>query len=190
MTDNWFRIILLGSIMLLLAACGQIDANKLPNETFSPPTATQSDADTQIETQKDITQMTQPAPLQSATGLEGLIEEARDHLAQQLSISGTEIVLVDAREVTWPDAGLGCPQPGMKYIQVPEDGALIILQAQGTSYEYHSGGKRGLFLCEKSFSIPEKPTQIDITNLTPRPLDKNAPPPSTPDQGILPGEDQ
>ena len=134
--------------------------------------------------------MTQPAPLPPSAGLEGLIEEARDHLAQQLSILVTEIVLIDAREVTWPDASLGCPQPGMKYKQVPEDGALIILQAQGTSYEYHSGGKRGLFLCEKVFSVPEKPPQIDITNLTPQPADKNDSSPSTPDQGIPPGEDQ
>ena len=78
----------------------------------------------------------------------------------------------------------------MKYKQVPEDGALIILQAQGTEYEYHNGGSRGLFLCEKELPIPEKPPQIDLSDLTPRLLDNNTPPPTTPDRGIPPGEDQ
>ena len=122
--------------------------------------------------------------------MEILIEKAREDLAQRLSISITQISLVEAREVLWPDASLGCPQPGMKYKQVPEDGALIVLQVQETVYEYHNGGSRGLFLCEKAFADPEKLPQIDITSLTPQILDKNAPPASTPDQGIPPGEDQ
>lgn len=185
---SWFRIVLLGSFVFILVACDKAGDPSITNETQLQPAANPLPVnDSQTEPEKEDTQMAQST---LAPGMETLIEEAKEDLANRLSIDKAKISLVDAREVTWPDASLGCPQPGMKYIQVPEDGALIILQTQGTSFEYHSGGKRGLFLCEKSFSIPEKPTQIDITNLTPRPLDKNAPPPSTPDQGIPPGEDQ
>lgn len=185
MKHYWFRIIFLGSIILPLAACNQVDVSTLPDESLPPQTAAPPIDDTQTEDQKDSEQMTQPP----STGMEFLIEKAKTDLAQRLSISISEINLIEAREVVWPDASLGCPQPGMEYAQVLEDGALIVLEAQGATYDYHSGGTRGLFLCEKGLYKPEKPPQIDITNLTPQILDKNNPPPATPDQGVPPGED-
>ena len=125
-------------------------------------------------------------PTPSASGLEGLIEKAKEDLAQRLSISLDQISLVEATGVVWPDSSMGCPQPGMKYLQVPEDGALIVLKVEGNTYEYHNGGKRGLFLCEKKYKNPTPPPQIDILNLTPfRPNT-----PSTPDNSIPPGEDK
>jgi hypothetical protein len=101
----------------------------------------------------------------------------------------TQISLIEAKAVTWSDASLGCPQPGMRYKQVPEDGALIVLQANGIIYEYHSGGNRGLFLCQKASKEPAPP-QIDLLDLlTPSPgsSDPDAP---TPDNSIPPGEDK
>jgi hypothetical protein len=123
-------------------------------------------------------------------GLQHLIDQAKADLAERLSIPIEEIELVEAREVVWPDASLGCPQPGMKYKQVPEDGALIILLVGETNYEYHNGGSRGLFLCEQVFKDPYKPTPIDITKLTPSTIDKDNPPAITPDNSNPPGEDQ
>jgi hypothetical protein len=120
-------------------------------------------------------------------GLQELIEKAKEELAGRLNIPVSQIVLLDAKAVVWPDASLGCPQPGMAYKQVPEDGALIILQVEGINYRYHNGGSRGLFLCETIYKDPEKPPQIDILNLTPS---KSGPDSTTPDQGIPPGEDQ
>ena len=118
--------------------------------------------------------------LPTPSGMEGLIEKAKEDLAQRLSISLDQISLVQATGVVWPNSSMGCPQPGMEYLQVPEDGALIILQAEGNMFEYHSGGRRGLFLCEKKYKNPSPPPQIDITNLTP----------PTPDNSIPPGEDK
>ena len=37
----------------------------------------------------------------------------------------------------------------MMYTQVPQDGAFIRLSAGDTFYNYHYGGRRGLFLCEQ-----------------------------------------
>jgi hypothetical protein len=124
--------------------------------------------------------MNPSSPTPSASGLEGLIEKAREDLAQRLSISPDQISLVEAAGVVWPDSSMGCPQPGMQYLQVPEDGALIILQADGNMYEYHRGGRRGLFLCEKKYKNPSPPPQIDITPLTP----------PAPNNSIPPGEDK
>ena len=96
-------------------------------------------------------------------------------------VLGPEELVVDVGEVLWPDASLGCPQPGMKYKQVPQDGALIILQVAGKVYEYHVGGGRGLFLCEQVYKDPNPPAKIDLNTLTPPPI---------PDNSIPPGEGQ
>lgn len=86
-------------------------------------------------------------------GLETLVAQAKADLAERLSISVDEIDLLEARSVVWPDGSLGCPQPGMAYKQVPQEGALIRLAAGGQSYDYHVGGSRGLFLCEQKLQI-------------------------------------
>lgn len=120
-------------------------------------------------------------------GFQLLIDQAVMDLAQRLSIPTSQIILVEAKSVVWPDSSLGCPQPGMAYLQVPEDGALIVLQVvEGILYEYHTGGNRGLFLCEKTIKDPNPPPKIDIFNLTPS---NPSSPPSTPDNSIPPGGD-
>jgi len=77
------------------------------------------------------------------------VEQAIADLAGRLEIAAGEIEVVTVEPVTWPDASLGCPQPGMAYAQVQQDGLLIRLQAGDRVYEYHSGGMRDPFLCEQ-----------------------------------------
>lgn len=90
-----------------------------------------------------------PGPTPPRDDLQRLITEAREDLARRISVAVERIDVLEAAAVVWPDAGAGCPQPGMRYKQVPVDGARIRLRAEGRSYEYHSGGRRGLFLCER-----------------------------------------
>ncbi len=71
---------------------------------------------------------------------QNLLSLAVSDLAQRLNVPPETIQLVKFEAVTWGDAGLGCPDPEMSYIQVPVDGALIVLQVGNTLYEYHSGG--------------------------------------------------
>lgn len=82
--------------------------------------------------------------------MEPLIQMAKSDLAKRLRIPEATIKVLEARAVVWPDASLGCPQPGMMYIQIPFEGGLIRLEAGSQEYNYHSGGKEGLFLCEPS----------------------------------------
>jgi hypothetical protein len=77
-----------------------------------------------------------------------LVQGAVEDLAQRLEINPEDVVVVEALAVTWPDGGLGCPQPGMAYTQVQVDGALVVLEAGGRRYEYHGGDP--LFLCEQA----------------------------------------
>ena len=177
------KILLILTALILLAGCGPQDSSSnqlLPSLPAEKQPAAAPQTLPPAATQGSSIQMETPTPPAAASSsLEGLIEEAKKDLAQKLVIPTDQISLAEAREVVWPDASLGCPQPGMLYIQVPEDGALILLRAQGVEFEYHSGGSRGLFLCEKVFTDPEKLPQIDITSLTP----------PSPDNGIPPGED-
>ena len=89
-----------------------------------------------------------PTPVTYDPALEPLVEQARVDLATRLSIPEDSIILVKAQDVVWPDTSLGCPHPDMRYRQVPQDGSLIIFKVGEREYEYHSGGGRGLFLCE------------------------------------------
>ena len=82
--------------------------------------------------------------------MEPLIQMAKADLAKRLGVPEAEIEVLEARAVVWPDAGLGCPQPGMSYIQIPFDGGLIVLEVDGQEYNYHTGGNDGPFLCEQS----------------------------------------
>jgi hypothetical protein len=75
-----------------------------------------------------------------------LVTDAVADLASQLDISPGDVTVVAAREVTWPDGSLGCPEPGMMYTQALVDGTLVVLEADGQRYEYHGGTP--LVLCE------------------------------------------
>jgi hypothetical protein len=151
-------------VILLISACTYVDETgaATPFQSAKPPTSDSRFVETVSPTQgakKDVAQMTQSP---TSTGMEFLIEKAKEDLAQRLSIDVAEISLAEAKEVVWPDASLGCPQPGIAYKQIPQDGALILLQVGINIYEYHSGGSRGVFLCEKLKKDSDSPPKLDI----------------------------
>lgn len=89
---------------------------------------------------------TQGMPL--APGLQSLIEQASEDLANRLAISSEQISLLEITEVEWSDSSLDCPQPGMSYLQVITPGYRIVLQANGQSYNYHTNRDAYFVYCE------------------------------------------
>jgi len=87
-------------------------------------------------------------PLDSQTDEQQVVEVARADLAQRLNISPGEIQVVKVEAVQWRDSSLGCPRPGMMYLQVITPGYQIILSAQGREYDYRATTTHA-FLCEK-----------------------------------------
>ncbi len=83
-----------------------------------------------------------------APALQPWIDKAKADLAQRQDIGREKVTLVSFETKVWPDAGLGCPQPGMRYKQVMVEGYLIRLDIDGKQFDYHGGGGRGPFLCE------------------------------------------
>lgn len=90
-----------------------------------------------------------PIPEPTDAGLRALVDQAKEGLAGRLRVAKSEIRLVKVKQVVWPDGSLGCPQAGMVYPQVLQDGVLIQLRHGTRRYEYHAGGSRDPFLCEK-----------------------------------------
>ncbi len=86
--------------------------------------------------------------------LKALVTQAREDLAERLTVTLDRIELLEAREVTWPDSSIGCPKPNLSYLQVLQDGALIRLREGDKTYQYHSGADKPPFFCEN----PSKPT--------------------------------
>jgi hypothetical protein len=83
-------------------------------------------------------------------GLTSAVDIAVADLAARLGVDPSAITVVSARDVTWPDGSIGCPQPGMNYTQVQVDGAEIVLAVNGITYRYTLGGSRGPTLCAQS----------------------------------------
>lgn len=81
--------------------------------------------------------------------LTGVVAKAVDDLAGRLGVEKDEITVVSGELVTWPDAALGCREPGRMYAQMLTDGARVVLAHGGRTYSYHAGGHTSTpFLCE------------------------------------------
>ena len=81
-------------------------------------------------------------------GLHKLVNHAVVDLAGRLRIDPAEVEVVEVKAVVWPDGSLGCPQPGMAYVQVQKEGSLVRLRVGNSMYDYHSGSGRDPFLCQ------------------------------------------
>ncbi|OGO40286.1 MAG: hypothetical protein A2Z04_05280 [Chloroflexi bacterium RBG_16_57_9] len=74
-------------------------------------------------------------------------QAAQAELARRLNVSAEQIQVVSIESVEWPDASLGCPQPGQMYIQVITPGYKVTLSAAGQRYEVHTDLKGRAVMC-------------------------------------------
>lgn len=82
-------------------------------------------------------------------GSEKVLAIAITDLVKQTGVAADQITVVSVDPTEWPDASLGCPQEGMMYAQVITPGFLVILEAQGQQYEYHTDQGANVVLCQK-----------------------------------------
>ena len=108
-----------------------------------------------------------PAPIPEATGTappgeaEAAIRLARQELAQNLDLATEAVLLISVEAVEWPDASLGCPQPGRTYAQVITPGFRVVLEVGGKTYEFHTDRGKVVVLCESASSSGMLPKGID-----------------------------
>jgi hypothetical protein len=67
--------------------------------------------------------------------------------AERAGVDASQVTVVSIEAVTWPDGSLGCPQPGMMYIQMIIPGYRIVVDVAGAQQEYHTGSSQTIVLC-------------------------------------------
>ena len=149
-------------LALVAAACGAGTDVGDDGSTTSPPTSAAPStslepADSTV-TPLDPTDPEEPDPgdpLPEQTvgkiprALQPFADAAASDLAERLGVDLAAITVATAENVVWPDAALGCPQPGMAYAQVQVEGSRAVLIHGNVTYFYHGGeGNPGPFLCE------------------------------------------
>jgi hypothetical protein len=94
-----------------------------------------------------------PVTDQAATPAMQQRERALQIAGKHLSVPVSELEIVQIEPVDWRDSSLGCPQPGMEYLQVITPGHIAVVRhASGSVHRVHMSGGGG-FVCEER---PEK----------------------------------
>ena len=127
----------------ILLACQSVTPSAAPVESAIPQVNTPENLPESSGTQELVSTSTledteMSAPITPDASANQVVNLVKQHLARQLGISVDQITLSDIKPVVWRDAGLGCPKPGVDYIQVETPGYRIVLEAQGQTYNYHT----------------------------------------------------
>ncbi len=161
MRSIWM-ILLIVFLVTALAACQPNEGTALVPETgateSTDSTSTPEDIPLPTSLPEDsATSSADPSPTPEATNMtpalppdesaQKMVALVTEHLAQRLNVPADQIVLADVKPVVWRDAGLGCPKPGVDYIQMETPGYTIVLEAEGETYSYHTDESRRFVLC-------------------------------------------
>lgn len=79
--------------------------------------------------------------------LEKAVQAAREDAAARSPNTAVTLEVLGAEAVTWPDASIGCPAPGMVYTQALVPGFRIRLRGPLGEMDYHASTRGGLILC-------------------------------------------
>lgn len=154
---------LISAILLLasaVAAC-RGEAPPLANPSTLTPSPTLTSRPTLQPTLSPTEAIVVLTPQPEAPCLSGgsIEEQAQEALANWLSIFSEEIEVVEVEEVEWPDTSLGCPEPGMAYLQVIVPGCRVVMRMNDEVYEYHWGGGHGVLCDGEGNSLIRAPCQ-------------------------------
>ena len=74
--------------------------------------------------------------------IDSLVMLAKFDLTLKTGADIEKIATESVEEFNFSDASLGVPEPGVAYTQVITPGYIIILIAEGETYEYHASGEK------------------------------------------------
>src|ERR1043165_3822287 len=67
--------------------------------------------------------------------------------ARRFKVAESAVVLTRAEQVTWPNAALGCPEPGTMYTQALVPGFRVVARTSGGELLYHTDTSGHLRSC-------------------------------------------
>jgi len=76
-------------------------------------------------------------------------QAARDAVAARLQVDVAFTEIVSSRAFDFPDSSLGCPQPGMAYVQAITPGQRVLVRMNGEQYDVRVSGSRALICDQK-----------------------------------------
>jgi hypothetical protein len=148
-------------LSLVVSACGSLETGVDSNPESPTPSP-------DLQTDPTVTTLLPPVTASDTPGtdnagvvMEEILKKAITDLTERLGIPKDQVQVIDAKAVTWPNASLGCPQPGMVYAEVLTPGYLILLRNRENIYEYHASRGTEVFYCENpSPPVPVTPDDI------------------------------
>jgi hypothetical protein len=87
---------------------------------------------------------------------------AIDTLSAELGIDKDQVFVDTVRAVEWRDSSLGCPQPGVAYLDVISQGHRVLLRVDGQVHAVHEAGNRA-FVCVQTKAMGGITPQRDLT---------------------------
>ena len=76
------------------------------------------------------------------------LDAVQRQLAQDVpGVDLSAATVVSAEAVEWPDGSLGCPEPGMVYMQVITPGYQVVISIGGKEYDYRATDAGQVRLC-------------------------------------------
>lgn len=96
------------------------------------------------------------AEIQAATPPPATTPElgAREAVAARLQIDVEFVEVVSSRAFDFPDSSLGCPQPGMAYVQSITPGHRVLVTVNNEEYDVRVSGSRSLICDAKALRAP------------------------------------
>ena len=101
--------------------------------------------------------------------------------ARRFNVDENLVVVASARKVTWNDAALGCPVPGMSHTQALVPGYRIVATSAQGAFVYHTDSNGNLAVCDTDLHRQER----SDPRVAPKPVEPRAEPPPgrvTPDR--------
>ena len=158
--------LLLALFMLPLSACADLaEPTLLPNSNGDSASPVALSMTTQ-EVDASAVESPEPTAGQQELNLtdisvlpgdaEALVDLAKVDLAPRLGVEPSAITLGFIKPITWPDATLGCPKPGMDFSPVEIPGYILQFSVDGQVYTYHTDEKNRVILCPAEGERPDE----------------------------------
>lgn len=145
-------LVLPAVLVSVSAGCGASDSSPddAPEQTINTTVDTSPDPDRTLAPDRRPEPVPSSSEPPAVTGEvpEGLLDEIIADAAERLDVEASEIVVVRAEAVTWPDGSLGCPEPGVVYTQALVPGYWVVLEADEQQLDYRVGRQGSFRLCE------------------------------------------
>jgi len=126
---------------LVLVGCGEEPTGTNLPTTAAPVSVTITDTTGADDSHAEV------PPEVVNTDLEAIVLPILADAAQRAGVPQGDLKVIGWEAVDWPDASLGCPQPGFVYPQVVTPGFKIEVGAGDVSLDYRSDRRGAFTLC-------------------------------------------